>query len=239
MVVFGSDFHVPHHDKKLFRGFLKFCRDHKPDEVILGGDIIDNEASSEHGGNPSPPKLVDEARATRAFLDEVRKANRKAKITFLGGNHDEDRLERMLAHKAPTLVGAVTLPNLLGLKERDIDFHPYGTVLFRGRLGFTHGFYYNETHAQMHARKFGCNVVYGHSHRPQLYTCGIAGEKVRGAFGVGCMCTTQDVHYIKGRPSGWQQGFGVFYIAPDGSFTPYLVLCNDSSFIWNGKRYGG
>jgi predicted phosphodiesterase len=237
MVVFASDFHVPHEDPDLLEAFLKFCRDTKPDEVILGGDIMDNAASSAYGGNANKPKLIDEVNACRTFLDKVRSANPRATITFLGGNHDQDRLERFIADHAPTLEGCVDLPTLLGLPERDIKFHPYGEVVFRGKLGFTHGFYFNDTHAQQHVRKFGCNLVWGHTHRPQMYTCGIAGDEVRGGFGVGCMSKTKDVPYLKGRPSGWLQGFGVFYVEPDGNFYPYLVLCNDSSFIWAGKKY--
>lgn len=238
MIVFASDWHVPFEDKDLLKAFLQFCRDHKPDEVILGGDVLDGESLSSHGGNPSPPKLKDEIAAGKAFLDKIRAANPRADITYLSGNHEDSRLQRFIADNAPTLHGVLDIPTLLGLPERRIAYHPYGEVVFRGKLGFTHGFYCGDSHAKQHITKFGCNLVWGHTHRPQLYTVGIAGDKVRGGFGVGCMCGTRNVPYIKGRPSGWTQGFGVFYVEEDDSFTPYLVLCNDSGFVWNGKRYG-
>jgi predicted phosphodiesterase len=237
-IVYASDWHVPHHDPKLFKGFLRFLRDIKPDEVILGGDVLDLESVSSHGGNPTPPKLVAEVGAGKAFLDQVVAAAPRALISYIEGNH-EDRLARYIADKAPTLEKSLSIPSLLKLDERGIQYYRYGEVLFRGRLGFTHGFYVGESHAAQHLRKFGCCLVYGHTHRPQTYTAGIAGDKVRGTFGMGCMCGTKKVPYIKGRPSGWQQGFGVFYVDQDGSFYPYTVMANDSAFVWNGKVYGG
>lgn len=235
MVVFASDFHVPHHDKTLFAGWRQFLKDTCPDEVILGGDVLDLGSMSGHG-DADQHLLMDELAAGNDFLDEVDSAAPAAQKTFLHGNHC-DRVDRFLAERAPSLKGIVDLTERLRLTERGYSVHKYGEVVFRGSLGFTHGFYCGEGHAAVHARRFGANLVYGHTHRPQTYTTGIAGDKVRGAFGQGCMCPTKNVPYIKGRPSGWCQSFFVAYIEPNGDFYPYTVMANDSHFVWAGKRY--
>lgn len=235
-IVFASDFHVPHHDKVLFAGWRQFLKDEKPDEVILGGDVLDLASVSSHG-DVDPPRLLDEIAAGNDFLDDVQSAAPNAVLTYLEGNH-EARLARFLGDEVPTLQGVCTVPELLHFERRGIATEPYGSVTFRGRLGFTHGFFTGDGHAAVHARRFGANVCYGHTHRPQSFTTGIAGDKVRGAFGQGCMCPTKNVPYIKGRPSSWMQSFFVAYVDErSGDFFPYTVLCNDSHFVWNNKVY--
>lgn len=235
MIVFASDFHVPNHDAVLFAGWRQFLKDTSPDEVILGGDVLDLGSMSGHGDADSH-RLMDELAAGNDFLDEVDSAAPFARKTFLCGNHC-DRVDRFLAARAPSLKGAVDLSGRLGLTQRGYEVHKYGEVIFRGHLGFTHGFYCGESHASVHARRFGSNLVYGHTHRPQSVTVGIAGDKVRGVWGQGCMCPTKNVPYIKGRPSGWQQSFFVAYVEENGDFFPFTVMVNDSHFIWSGKRY--
>lgn len=230
-----SDIHVPWEDKKLVEQVLQWSRDHKPDIVVLGGDILDLASCSQHGDG-IPPLLMDEIDAGNAFLDRVRAANPKAEIVYLMGNH-ETRAARFIKANAPSLKGAFTLEHLLRFKERGIKWKPYGDVHFIGKLGFTHGTLTGQQYAAAHLRKYGCSLVLGHMHKFQTYTQGIAGDKCRGVWGIGCLCPTTNVPYIDG-PSSWQQGFAVAHVAANGAFWVTPVQVNDGIFVYGDKVYG-
>lgn len=231
------DVHVPDHDPRLWRSFLEWCKDEKPSEVIIGGDFLELESCSEHGGVARPAMLTEELEAGRVALAELRRANPKAKLTYLEGNH-ETRLRRKVVHRLPEADGAITLPIKLEFEKLGITWHKYGDVVKRGKLGFTHGWWCNEHHAAKHLRKMKGSVAYGHTHRPQIYTEGSADGSVIGAFGMPCM-RSLNADWLDGQPTGWMQGFGVFYVHPDGQrFSPYMVLAFEGAFVWNGKGYG-
>lgn len=231
------DVHVPDHDRALWRAFLKWCRDVKPDEIIIGGDFLELESCSSHGGNPRPPLLSEEITAGKAALRQLREANPRATLTYLEGNH-EHRLSRHLSNGAPTLSGSLHLPDLLELRSFGCTWVDYGKVITRGKIGFTHGFWASDAHAKKHLSEYGHSIAYGHTHRPQVYTRGSLAGDVHGAFGMPCM-RGLDAQWLHNRPCGWMQGFGVFYVLDDGSFHPYTVLANRSRFVWNGKHYSG
>ena len=69
------DVHVPEQDMRTWRAWLRWCRDVKPDEVIIGGDFLELESGSQHGGVARPAALVDEIDAGKRALDEIREAN--------------------------------------------------------------------------------------------------------------------------------------------------------------------
>lgn len=232
------DVHVPDHDVRLWRGFLEWCRDNRPDEVVIGGDFLELASCSQHGGVANPAALVDDVKAGRQALDELREANPKATLTYCEGNH-ETRLGRVVVANLPTWDGVVDLPNLLELKQRGISWHRYGDLVRRGKIRFTHGYWCSMHHAKKHLDEYGVSVAYGHTHRPQLHTKGDADGRVHGAFGMPCMRRVDDVEWLGGKPHGWCQGFGAFYVLPDDTFTPYVVLAAHSRFVWNGRIYGG
>ena len=235
-VVFASDFHVPHHDKRLFAAWLNMLADRRPDYVILGGDVSDFGSVSSHGD--AKGLLIDELNALGGFLDLVQDAaGRLVEIKFVEGNH-EDRLRKYIERLAPALAHfpGLDLASCLDLKNQGISFHPYGDLVSIGDLNFTHGAYAGQNHAQMHLSRFGCNIVYGHTHRPQTYVRTLHNGRMQGAWGQGCMAPLS-ANYIKGRPTGWAQSFFHAYVEDDGSFHPTTVMCKNGSFVLNGKRY--
>lgn len=236
LVCWMSDIHVPYEDKKLIDTVLKWCRDQKPDVVVLGGDILDVNSCSSYTDSGIPSLLVDEVAAGNSFLDRVQAANPNADFIYLEGNH-ERRAAKFISDKAPSLNGALTLQAMLHLKERGIRFFPYGHVHFIGKLGFTHGTLTGQQYAAAHLRKYGCSLVLGHMHKFQTFTQGIAGDKVRGVFGMGCLCPTTSVPYIDG-PSSWQQGFGAIHVAKNGSFWVNPIIANEGKFLYGNKMYG-
>lgn len=230
------DVHVPDHDVALWHSMLAWARAEKPCEVIIGGDFLELESCSQHGGVSRPALLLEDIDAGKLALGQLRKACPTAKITYLEGNH-ETRLRRSVVSNSPTLDKVLDLPSLLGLKALGIEWVPYGKVVMRGKLGFTHGWYTPDHHAKKHLQELSVSIAYGHTHRPQVYTRGAANGSVLGAFGMPCM-RKLEADWLEGRPSGWMQGFGVIYVRADGRFSPYMVLAVDGQFTWGGKVYG-
>lgn len=237
LIAWASDIHVPEHDEPAVRAFLAWVRDAQPDEVILGGDILELGSCSEHGGVANPPALIDDVKAGRKFLAELREAAPNAVLTYLEGNH-ETRLKRVVVHKLATFHGAVDIPNLLDFASLKIAWVPWGKYVQRGKLRFVHGLYAGEHHAAQHLRRFGFSVVYGHTHRAQVWTRATADLEMQGAFGMPSL-RTLDPEWTAGGPTGWGHGFGAIYVLPDGSFTPYLVIITRGTFVWAGKLYDG
>ena len=117
------DVHVPDADAFAFKAVLDFARDKQPDHIVIGGDFLELESCSQHGGNPSPLALVDEIKAGRKALARIREACPNASLTYLEGNH-ETRLRRVVASNLPTFDGAIDVPNLLDLGTIGCDRVP-------------------------------------------------------------------------------------------------------------------
>lgn len=219
---------------------MKWARDVKPAEVIIGGDFLEMESCSAHGGKARLPMLMEDVKAGKKALRELRAACPKAKITYLEGNH-ETRLTRKVIADAAELDGALTVPALLDLKSLDIEWVPYGKVVVRGKIGFVHGFLTTKHHAAAHLARYKRSISYGHTHKPQVFTEGNVNANgdnaVIGAFGQPCL-RTLDPEWMQGQPAGWVNGWGAFYIHENGFFTPYQILLNGGQFVWAGKTYG-
>ena len=53
-----------------------------------------------------------------------------------------------------------------------------------------------------------------------------------------CGCALNP-HYRRHAPNSWLNGFGVFYVYPNGNFQLYPVISVDGTFIApNGRIYG-
>jgi predicted phosphodiesterase len=239
LVAFASDIHVPEHDAFAVRAWLAWVQHAQPDVIVLGGDILELESCSGHGGNiHSAPLFTHEVECGNKFLDDVQAAAPDAEIVYLEGNH-ETRLGRKVDAHIPTMTGALDLPSLLRLDERGIEWLPYGRVKRFGssKLGFTHGLRANDHHAKAHLALYGSSIVYGHTHRPQTYVQGYGDNKVRAGIGAPCL-RSLDVSWIKG-PTGWAQGFVIAHLFEDGHFTFYPVLMDRQRFVEGGRLYDG
>lgn len=232
-----TDLHLPEwHDKPTAQAFLDYIEETQPDTVVYGGDFMDMESMSSHGGNPSPPKLIDEARESRRYLRSAKRVAPHARHILLEGNH-EDRLDRWLADNAPALVGTITVPQLLQLDELGIEWITEEKILWLGKLAVIHGKWCNDLHAKKHLLEYGHSSLYGHTHRHQVYTKGQMNGDVHGAFGMPSACS-RDAPYMKGRPAGWTQGFGVVYVRPNRDFNVYTAITAHGSMVApNGRVY--
>ncbi|MEA2036690.1 MAG: hypothetical protein U9O94_04230 [Nanoarchaeota archaeon] len=242
-VVMIPDLQVPFHDKKALNLVLKYIKDTKVDEVIILGDFMDIFSLSSHAdGRPGQlenHRIFDEYKQGNKVLDKIQKASKNCKLTYLEGNH-EFRVERYY-DKFPVLRGQLDVDKCLNFKERGIKYvkcYTNGDVYQLGNAYFHHGLYINDHHAKKHVSNFGVNIFYGHTHDFQSYSKVLWGEdKTIVGQSLGCLCDYKQ-SYVKGNPTSWQLGFGVFYIRPSGFFTYYTPRIFDYKFVApNGKIY--
>lgn len=234
------DAHVPFHDKATWRACLQVIRDERPDEVILVGDFLDVSSMSSHPpGGWEFAKLSDEVKAGEAALAELSAAAGSARITYMEGNH-ESRPGRTAAQRLSQVADLLQIDELLGLREKGIRWIDEGRALKRGHLRHIHGYWTNEHHAKKHLVKLLYpGVVYGHTHRPQMYSFADGDNKIRVAYGMPCMCSL-DAEWMRGQPTGWVNGFGVSFVDDEsGDFNVYPVLSFGGRFMWNGRMYDG
>jgi hypothetical protein len=235
-----SDVHVPFHDKTCWRLLLKVV-ELGWDEIVINGDFMDCLAVSFHPKNPGRKyALADEIAAGNTCLDQLQAVSGKAKITYLGGNH-EHRLERYIAEKAKELHGldATTIPGLLFLQPRGITWIPYKRASYKvGKLSFIHDLGRSGVNtARQSLNDFGGNIVVGHSHRIGIvYQGTVRGESHVGINSgwLGDVTEADYMHLDKARRD-WHHGFAVAYIENNGNAHVQAVPIIGRTCVVDGK----
>lgn len=232
------------HDPRAMEVALQFVSDFKPDNIILGGDMLDCGAISHHNrnrpGRTEGLRLLSDAQGLRKdFLNHVEAANKKAKLSYIIGNH-EDWLDD-LVDTDPGLEGIVDLRRILALGDR-WKVVPQGGHVNLGKLTFLHG---DQLRGGEHVAKaavvaYERSVRFGHFHTYQTYTKTSALDIKQGRTGivVPCLCT-KDPKYGEGAPNRWVQGLNFGWIHSDGSYTDYVAIIVNGRTVINGKEYKG
>lgn len=247
-----GDLHGMRQDASCVSAFLADLAVLDPDEIVLGGDML------ECGGwlaKHQPIGFVaqtdysyqEDVEATSWFLDQLQVAAPHAVIHYLIGNH-EDRVERWcvdqtMAHKrdGEFLLAAFSPVSLLRLDERGIKYYertqvyadgcPRGWMKL-GRMHFTHQLGKSQNAARDSAMRTAGNVTYFHTHREDAATLVFPTVGMVKAFCPGCACVMQPV-WKHSDPSGWSQGYGIDYVAKSGNFQRVHVP------IWRGESLAG
>lgn len=248
---FGTDPHVRMRDGKVCgvdlatnNAVVQFLEAEGPwDGYIGGGDTADfNVISSHNLGNlraVQGESVLGEYRAVDAYLRQHYIAAGMPKFfKIIEGNHDY-RIERYIdAH--PELSGMLEMKRNLPDFVDWIPFWSEHQILTIGKASFIHGQHLAGNHPAAHLRDYGTNIFYGHTHdmvSSALRHHGSDNTKI--AHSMGCLCDYNQ-EYMRGRPTKWQQGFGVFYFWPDGKFNFYPVMIFDHQFTApSGKHYSG
>lgn len=247
-----GDVHGMMMDKAAVAAFLADVNVLNPDEIVLGGDIL------ECGGwlaKHQPLGFVancdysyqEDVRAANWFLDELQKSAPNAVIHYIEGNH-EDRIERWamdtaMAHKCDVqfLLEAFGPKAVLRLDERGIHWYNrhevHGKDLMRGwiKLGkmfYTHSLTYSRNAARDAVGKTAGNVTYWCTHREDTATIVFPGVGICKAFNPGCMCSIMPV-YRHTNPTSWSQGYAIDFVAKSENFQHIQVP------IWDGESLAG
>lgn len=237
-----NDWHVPVHHVAFTDAVIDWMTEHQPDTLVINGDFVDVEAASSHGGNPSPPNLLDEMEQGNAMLDRIDDALPVARKVFAMGNH-ETRLQRQITALIPTLHGAIEIADLLDLEGRGYEIFDYMVPCNLGGFSVVHGTWCPKNYAAKYLRDYGMpgggGMGLGHTHRPQMQTRNNR-TGFGAVYGFGHGADEEKAAYLKKTPSDWVMGFGVVFYedAPAGRWGAYSVLAPDGSFVWAGRVYG-
>lgn len=220
--VIASDFHVPDHDRTAVKKLISFIEEYKPDHLHILGDFVNFTGISKYDPDPYVHVTVaDEISLAQTVLDKLilvtRKANKKALITWHGGNH-EHRLIHFLSRNALALaelkVGnnyVLSVPHLFNLDKLDVKWLPYNTYLPVGDAILTHGHMVRAkagftAHGMID--KTGSSGFTGHTHRlAQVYRT----QYGRTKFWIetGCLCKLDPTYTTA---PDWAQGFASFEV---------------------------
>ncbi len=237
-----SDTHSQFLDPFVWSVFLQCIRDLKPDGVLLNGDTIEGAEISSHPKIPGwTSPLRDELAFQRSMLRCIRAAGHEGDLWHTCGNHDlGDRLVRYLTHVAPALAGLdeLRVDRLMGLEEFDVRlFHgggilaPAGTedakpgFLLFGQYRVHHGTSLGADPARTELRNAGRSGQSGHVHRASL-AFGTTERDEALSWMTTPMGARHEVgrSYMRGTNTGWQRGFGICWLNPDGACAQYPVV---------------
>lgn len=187
----------------------------------------------------------DDVIACNQLLDRVQELAPNASIDYIEGNH-ERRIEQWCVNQAVKnsqdaeyLRRMFSASAVLSLEKRGINWIRQGVfyddvaipaTIRRGFCYFTHGSSTAQHAASEHVKRFGGNVVYGHSHRADSYIIRTVKEGSIGAWSPGCLCKLQPL-WQHTNPTTWTHGYGLQSVNSDGSFLHINVP------IINGKSY--
>lgn len=241
--VFLSDIHLPFNIN--MSGILKYIKDLKPDQIILGGDVIDADGTFGIDGWTADEvekkmfKLYDrDMKLLNKLLEELHHASPKSKIIFLEGNHEE-RYRRPKNRYPELLKGRCNIPNEVSVKlERWVPYGDYDSFYKVGDMLFTHGTIFPDAHSKKMAQAYLPNkVCYGHIHDFQSYTTHNGDPRKPGRYAVtsGCLCGRLP-DYKKGQPNKWVNGF-VSWASVNGVTTATPILIENWGFAVGGRLY--
>ena len=242
-VVVVSDLQVPFHSKphvKALEGFIKAIR---ADKVVSVGDEADFTGISKWAkGTPLQyeTNLHEEREATIDVL-------RRLRVTDMVRSNHTDRLFNSITLRLPEFrhLPELDLAHFLRLDSLGITYHRRPVEIVPNWI-LAHGDEGNLSQqggmtALNLAKRFGKNVVCGHTHRMGLvhHTEAVNGKPTRTLWGfeVGNLMDMKKATYLKGGYGNWQQGFGLLWV--DGKrVTPELIpMALDGSFIALGKTW--
>lgn len=238
--LFIPDTHAPEHDPKAFNLMLKVARDFNPDEVIVLGDFFDCYSVSQYSKDPTKnfEMLEEELIVGRRLLTDIENNCPNARLVFLEGNH-EHRITRYIHTYAAKLGGSITTRQVLKVPKQ-WEYLPYGMKGHKrcGKLLVTHGSLCTRYSAAAMASKYGCSVLYGHTHCVQTFTTRNArGERIQG-INIGWLgAHSAHEDYVTNVPNS-SQAFAVGHFKPNGDYFIQVIEIEAHQLVWRGVLYG-
>ena len=204
-----SDLHFPYQDNEAILCAINKGKKEDVNCILINGDLMDFATISRHENDWRHRSVHEEFKATRLFLEQLRKHFPKAKIVFKEGNHDE-RWEKWLFLKAPEIFDdpEFTLEMRLKLGELGIDIVKDKLPVKIGKLTVLHGHELQGGGGVNPARatflKTIDNVLIGHCHRSSQHTEPTLSGHVIVTTSQGCLC---GMYPMFSRVNKWNHGF--------------------------------
>ena len=227
-----GDIHGCMMDREAVDAFLGDLKQWNPDEIVLGGDLIEcgGFLAAHHTLGyvaQTEYSFQEDVAVGNWFLDEVQKAAPKAVIHYLEGNH-EDRLERWVvdqtirnARDSEFLRVLMGPEAMLKLKERGISYYRRGEAstiglppgwLKLGKLFFTHELSSGKNAAAAAVGRTAGNVVFFHTHQEDSSTLMLPGVGLVKAWNPGCLCQRQPL-WRHSNPTNWSHGYAIQFVS--------------------------
>jgi hypothetical protein len=227
-VLIGSDFHIwPGEASTCLRAFKKFIKDHRPDAVILNGDVMDFPRISRHPQNwESAPDPQEEIEAAQDHLSDMVAAGKRGmgKIWTLG-NHDA-RFEAAIANALPQFRGiaGVHLADHFPVWQKAMScFINEGVT--GGAVMVKHRFSGGMHATRNNTLKAGVSMVTGHLHSQNVRPLSDYNQFDR--YGVDTGCVADKDHsaflYTEDAPVDWRSGFALLTFKGGRLLYPELI----------------
>lgn len=238
-----ADLHWDYVNKKALETTNKILKDLKPDVVVFLGDCCDYEGISKYtmkdygdGVDSCEEELI----SFKEGFNEICKSAGNPRTMFCMGNHDGQRVEKLLSklkakHKNREYKD---VKKALDFREhfKDSKIVDYNDYIKKGSLIFTHGEFHNDNHSKTHALRYGTDVLYGHLHTFQSCTLPLkAKNKAIQAISMPCLCELNPT-YRNNRSSSWVNGMAVVTFLDNNHFIDIIQYKNNKTF-YNGKQY--
>ena len=217
-----SDIHVPYHDEVALAAAVKYCKDRKPDTLLLNGDFADFYSISRWDKNPKNRDLTAELEAQKACLKWLRQEFHFAEIILKKGNHEE-RWDHWLWKHAPEISDhpRMRLEEWLGCDDLGIEIIEDQRPIMLGKLPVLHGHELPKglTNPVNMARgaylRTAHTILVGHGHRTSGHSEPDLWREEVFCWSTGCLC---DMRPEYARINKWNHGFAFVEIANDKSF---------------------
>jgi hypothetical protein len=229
------DSHGAHIHPGARRAILHDAKALQPDEIVWLGDQLDCAGTFTTHQRTYTSEMAeayeDDCQHANSLYDDMAKACPKADQDQLEGNH-EQHVERWASRTFTTKRDADMLierfgpARMLDLRRRGIRYfkrseHYQGIsipgTIRKGRCFFTHGISHGEHATSEHLKRFGANVVHGHTHRAQSDVIRTVTHDALGAWCPGTLAKLQPL-YRHTAPTKWTLGYGLQFVAKSGTF---------------------
>lgn len=239
VAIVGGDGHYwPGPASTAHRAFVKFCKELKPQVVVMNGDAFDGATISRHPpiGWENRPTVVDELEAVQERLGEIEKAVPKARKVWPLGNHDA-RLETRLATVAPEYARV----HGFHLKDHVPNWESCWScwindvvIKHRGPKSGAHA-----THGNVLAA--GKSIITNHLHAAKVTPYNNYGPRTLWGVDTGCLADPngpQFLDYSEDNPKNHRSGFAVLTFFDGELLQPELVLVWDDNHVqFRGKLH--
>jgi len=235
-IVIGSDAHIwPGPLTTMQRAFLWFAKKHKPDCIVVNGDMFDGAGISRFPsiGWEKKPSVQQELEAVQDYLGELLKASPNSKRFWPFGNHDA-RLESRLAAVAPEYAGVQGVH----LKDHIPGWTPCWRVDVNDDVVIKHRWASGLHAVYQNALKSGKTMVTGHLHSLKVspWTDYLG---TRWGIDTGTLAepySEQFMNYTEGSPVNWVSGFAILTFKNGRLLWPELaVKYDDEHFEFRGE----
>ena len=255
-----GDQHVPHHNLDLHASACQMLREHRPEQLILVGDLLDYAAVSRWRKSGNEVSLQETIDTAWGVLRDYVEASPGTRVRFVDGNHEE-RLPNLLSDRGMGQVAGLRRPgdlnpllstsHILRFDELGIEqvFPPEGAgykqaeIKVLPNLAARHGGSIKRDSGASGVamlKQTRRNIVFGDTHRQSItfLTWWDIEDKQHQlmALETGTMANVDHTGLTYASEPDWMMGFGVIQVVGE-RFSPELATFVDGKLLWRNYEY--